>query len=230
MKFICDHTFGFGKMQNQNIIYVPFGVMLEPNEYKEYLEQGWYPATNDIWFQTRSTRINLDMYKPTKTVLRLAKKVKYFPDVNMTNAKRERLSVIYDKYVAYKGYSDDMSIDDIISNSHGHIYYVYNNEIIAFAFYKVINDAYLGIEFAWDYADPKLSLGHVNIYYNSLFAKFKRCKYIYLSSGYESCSIYKSKYPGFEWWKGYEWSNDVEHYRELCLRDDQTKIESTDLF
>ena len=216
-------------MRNQNIIYVPFGVMLEPNEYKEYLEQGWYPATNDIWFQTRSTRINLQLYKPTKTVLRLAKRVKYFPDVNMTPAKRERLARIYDKYIAHKGYSDDMSIDDIITNSHGHIYYVYNNEIVAFAFHKVIQDAYLGIEFAWDYEEPKLSLGHVNVYYNSLFARFKRCKYIYLSSGYESCSIYKSQYPGFEWWLGYQWSTDVEMYRELCKRDDEIKIEAGDL-
>ena len=216
-------------MRNQNIIYVPFGVMLEPHEYKEYLEQGWYPATNDIWFQTRSTRINLELYKPTKNVLRLAKKVKYFPDVNMTLAKRERLARIYDKYIAHKGYNDDMSIDDIITNSHGHIYYVYNNEIVAFAFHKVIENAYLGIEFAWDYAEPKLSLGHVNIYYNSLFARFKRCKYIYLSSGYESCSIYKSQYPGFEWWLGYQWSTDVEMYRELCMRDDQIKIDAGEL-
>jgi arginyl-tRNA--protein-N-Asp/Glu arginylyltransferase len=229
MKFICDHTYGFGKMRNQNIIYVPFGVMLEPNEYKEYLEQGWYPATNDIWFQTRSTRINLEHYKPTKTVLRLAKKVKYFPDVNMTPAKRERLARIYDKYIEHKGYSDDMSIDDIITNSHGHIYYVYNGEIVAFAFHKVIEDAYLGIEFAWDYEEPKLSLGHVNVYYNSLFARFKRCKYIYLSSGYESCSIYKSQYLGFEWWLGYQWSTDVEMYRELCKRDDEIKIEAEGL-
>lgn len=229
MKFLFDHTYGFGKMSKQNMIYVPFAVLLESKEYKQYLEQGWYPANNDIWFQTRSTRINLEFYKPTKNVLRLSKKVKYFPDVNMTKEKRKRLEKIYEKYISHKGYIYDMSIDDIISNSHGHIYYVYGNDIIAFAFYKVIEDAYLGIEFAWDYEEPKLSLGHINIYYNSLFARFKRCKYIYLSSGYESCSIYKSQYPGFEWWRGYEWSKDVELYRELCKRDDQIKIEALDL-
>jgi hypothetical protein len=229
MKFLFDHTFGFGKMRNQNMIYVPFAVLLEPNEYKEYLQTGWYPANNNIWFQTRSTRIDLSIYEPTKDILKKSKKVKFFPDVSMTQEKRKRLKKIYDKYLIHKGYSDDMSIDDIISNSHGHIYYVYNNEIVAFAFYKVIEDAYLGIEFAWDYEQPNLSLGHINIYYNSLFAKFKRCKYIYLSSGYESCSIYKSQYPGFEWWRGYEWSKDVELYRQLCLRDDQIKIEAGDL-
>jgi len=229
MRWLFDHTYGFGKMSKQNIIYSPCAALLEPREYKEFLENGWYPASNHIWFQTRSTRVNLELYKPTKTVLRLAKKVKFFPDVNMTPAKRERLARIYDKYIAHKGYSDDMSIDDIISNSHGHIYYVYNNDIVAFAFYKVIDNAYLGIEFAWDYEEPKLSLGHVNVYYNSLFARFKRCKYIYLSSGYESCSIYKSQYPGFEWWLGYQWSTDVEMYRELCKRDDEIKIEAGDL-
>lgn len=216
-------------MRNQNIIYVPFAALLEPNEYKNCLETGWYPANNEIWFQTRSTRIDLSLYHPTKNVLRNAKKIKYFPDVNMTREKRNRLNIIYEKYLAHKGYTYDMSIDDIIANSHGHIYYVYNSEIVAFAFYKVIEDAYLGIEFAWDYEEPKLSLGHVNIYYNSLFARFKRCKYIYLSSGYESCSIYKSEYPGFEWWRGYAWSKDVELYRQLCHRDDQIKVDAGDL-
>lgn len=216
-------------MSKQNIIYVPFAVILEPKEYKEFLEQGWYPANNDIWFQTRSTRIDLSIYQPAKNVLKNAKKVKYFPDVNMTKEKRKRLNIIYEKYLEHKGYTYDMSIDDIISNSHGHIYYVYNSEIVAFAFYKVIEDAYLGIEFAWDYEQPNLSLGHVNVYYNSLFARFKRCKYIYLSSGYESCSIYKSQYPGFEWWRGYEWSKDIELYKQLCLRDDQIKIDAGDL-
>jgi hypothetical protein len=48
---------------------------------------------------------------------------------------------------------------------------------------------------------------------------------VYMSSGYESCSIYKSDYQGFEWWTGLKWSKDVEHYRRLCYSDDKVKIE-----
>lgn len=225
MELLFDHTYGFGKMTKQNIHYVPFAAMLKPNEYKEYLEKGWYPANEEVWFQTRSTRLNLNLYKTSKNILKLSKKIKYFPDVNMTPEKKKRLKVIYEKYISHREYNYDLSIDDIIANSHGHIYYVYNSDIVAFAFYKKISDAHLGVEFAWDYQEPKLSLGHVNIHYNTLYAKMNRCKYMYLSSGYESCSIYKSKYPGFEWWTGYKWTTDVEQYRDLCRRDDEIKIE-----
>ena len=56
----------------------------------------------------------------------------------------------------------------MIANSHGHIYYTHNNNIIAFTFYKIIGLNYLSVEFAWDYAIPKLSLGHVSLYLESL--------------------------------------------------------------
>lgn len=229
MELFFDHTYGFGKMSKQNIAYVPFAALLQPIEYKEYLEKGWYPVNKDVWFQTRSTRLDLSVYKPSKKVLTSAKKIKYFLDVNMTPTKRERLKIIYEKYISYRGFKYDLSIDDILANSHGHLYYTYNNKIIAFSFYRQIKDAYLGVEFAWDYEEPKLSLGHINIYYNSLVARMKRCKYFYLSSGYESCSLYKSSYPGFEWWTGYKWTDDKTLYRQLCKRDDEIKIEAEGL-
>lgn len=216
-------------MSRQNILYVPFAALLEPKEYKEYLEKGWYPINKDIWFQTRSTRIDLSQYKPTKEIKRISKKIKAYPNVAISEDKKQRLKVIYDKYIQHKNYRYDLTIEDIINNSNGHIYYAYENEIIGFSFHRIIEDAFLGVEFAWDYAKPTLSLGHVNVYYASIIARKHRCKHMYLSSGYESCCLYKSDYPGFEWWKGYEWTDDVKLYRDLCKRDDEIKIEAPGL-
>ena len=227
MKIICDHTMGFGKMQHETMLYFPFGAIFEQHERAEALNTGWFPINNAIWFQSRSTRINLNKYSPSKKILNIAKKVRYFPDVSMNPDKKARLQAIYDKYVKYKGFHDtSLTIDDMIQNSHGHIIYVYENKIIAFTFYKIISGNYLSVEFAWDYEQPKLSIGHVSVYLETIFAKMNRCKYMYLSSGYETCSIYKSYYPGFEWWKGYDWSEDCEHFRQLCLSDDKVKIEN----
>lgn len=218
---------GFGKMSNETMLYFPFGAIFEPNERAEALNNGWFPINNTIWFQSRSTRIDLQKYKPSKKVLKVAKEIRYFPDVSMNAEKKARLQTIYDKYIRHKGFQDNsLTIDDMIQNSHGHIYYVYRNKIIAFTFYKIINGNYLSIEFAWDYEEPKLSIGHVSLYFETLFAKINRCRYMYLSSGYESCSIYKSEYPGFQWWKGYEWSEDVEHFKQLCLSDEKVEIQN----
>lgn len=221
MKLLFDHTKGFGKMRDQVIYHVPFGATFERHEYDEALQTGWFPTDSGIWFQCRSTRICLADYKPKPSVLKAAEGIRYFPDVNMTPDKKERLEGIYRKYLIHKKYKDQSySIDDMIRNSHGHIYYVADGKIVAFMFFKTINKALLAIEFAWDYENPKLSLGNVNIYYASLFARFKGCTHIYMSAGYESCSLYKSKYEGFEWWTGWSWSRDVDAYNALCYDDD----------
>ena len=222
MKLIFDHAVGFGKMRDQVIFYSPVGALVEPSEQLFALENGWFPVNDVLWFQSRSTRINLGEYETHKSILDLAAQVKFYPDVNMTPEKRERLKEIYSKYIAYKGFKrNDYSIDDILVNSHGHIYYTYQNKIIAFMFFKIIKNNFLAIEFGWDYENPKLSLGKVNIHYASVLAKFKKCKYIYMSAGYESSSAYKANYKGFEWWTGMKWSKDVDKYKELCYSDDQ---------
>lgn len=228
MKLVFDHTKGFGKMRDQVIFHVPFGAFFEQSEYDYALESGWFPTESShsgLWFQSRSTRLDLALYEPNSTTLKLAREIKFFPDVKMTPAKKERLENIYKAYLAYKGYnSTAYSVDDMIKNSHGHIYYTHGADVIGFLFFKTINKSFLAIEFAWDYANPKLSLGNVSMYYASQVAKLKKCNYIYMSAGYESCSAYKASYKGFQWWTGYGWSNDVDPYKQLCYDDDMVVL------
>lgn len=224
MKLIFDHTKGFGKMRDQVIFHAPYGALFEPHEYENALANGWFPTETSHmgpWFQSRSTRIDINLYKPNRTTIKAAKDIKYYPDVNMTSTKMEHLKQIYNSYLQYKGFkSQSYTVEDMVKNSHGHIYYTYKNKIIAFLFFKTIGSNFLAVEFAWDYAEPKLSLGNVNIYHASQLAKFKKCKYIYMSAGYESCSAYKANYKGFQWWTGYDWSSDVALYKSLCYDDD----------
>ena len=44
-------------------------------------------------------------------------------------------------------------------------------------------------------------------------------KYSYVCPGYEKTCIWKSRFPGFEFWTGMEWSKDKELYKKLCERD-----------
>ena len=137
MKLIFDHTKGFGKMRDKVIFYMPFGAFFDQSEYDEALNTGWFPANKDIWFQSRSTRINLSLYESNRTTEKIAKDIRYYPDVRMTPEKKARLEDIYKKYLAYKQYKNiSFSIDDMIANSHGHIYYTYENKIIGFLFFK----------------------------------------------------------------------------------------------
>ena len=226
MKIIYDHTHGFGKMRDQVYIYAPTGALVEQAEYKEALETGWCPLLSNLWFQTRSTRIDIKKYTPDKDLLKKAKQVKPFYGVNLDDSKKKIFFEIFQKYIQYKNFkSQDYSLDDIINTSNGYVYYAHDNKIIGFCFFKILANNIFAVEFAWDYENPKLSLGKLNIHFLAYFAKMKKYDCVYLSSGYESCSIYKSDYEGFQWWTGLKWTEDVEHFKRLCYSDDKVKIE-----
>lgn len=225
MKLYFDHTKGFGKMQDQVIFHVPFGAFFEINEYDQALQEGWFPTANLLWFQSRSTRINVAEYVPNRTTLKNIKKIKSFPDLAITETKKNMLKDIYKKYVEYKGFKENSyTVDEMLANSHGNLFYAYKNKVIGFLFFKVINKNFLAVEFAWDYENPKLSLGSVNMYYIWKLAKFKRCEYIYMSAGYEGCCQYKADFKGFEWWTGINWSRDINLYKQLCANDDKIVV------
>lgn len=213
-------------MRDQAYIYAPVGALVEESEYSEALSSGWCPLTKQLWFQTRSTRINIKEYKPDKDLLKKTNGIKYFFDISLNENKRKIFNEIFDKYINYKNFkSQDYSLQDIINTSNGHVYYSENNKVIGFCFFKLLANNIFAVEFAWDYENPRLSLGKLNIHFLCNYAKMKKYDYVYLSSGYESCSIYKSDYFGFEWWTGLKWNKDVEHYKRLCYSDDRVKIE-----
>lgn len=225
MRIIFDHTHGFGKMSNQSYIYAPIGAFIEQDEVKGALESGWCPLINNVWFQTRSTRIKIEEYQTEKNILKLTKNIKFYFEANFSDHKKQIFQKIYEKYITYKNFNNDYTLDDIIKNSNAHLYYTYNNKIIGFCFFKILADNMFAVEFAWDYENPKLSLGKLNIHYLCMYAKMRKYENLYMSSGYENCSIYKSNYKGFEWWTGMVWSKDVDHYRRLCYSDDRVNIQ-----
>ena len=99
MKIIYDHTHGFGKMRDQVYIYAPTGALVEQAEYKEALETGWCPLLSNLWFQTRSTRIDIKKYTPDKELLKKAKQVKPFYGVNLDDSKKKIFFEIFQKYI-----------------------------------------------------------------------------------------------------------------------------------
>ena len=64
----------------------------------------------------------------------------------------------------------------------------------------------------------------------------KSCKelgveFMYLGTSYESNSVKKADYPGFQWWTGRMWSSDRDEYVRLCHEETKAKtlIDISDL-
>jgi hypothetical protein len=221
MRLLFDHVHGFGKMAKEAMLYYPCAAILEPSEYAMGLETGWFPLNKHMWFQSRSTRLDLSLYKTPKHIIKNSKQVTW----HLSRPDKRILGPIYEKYLAHKGYNpNNLTLDDITDNSNQILVYRKDNKLIGFLAFKVIGKAFLSVEFAWDYCEPQLSLGHISRHVESILAKQKSCTHLYMSSGYETCSLYKSSYGGFQWWKGYEWSSDIEMYKQMCYNDSKVQI------
>lgn len=133
------------------------------------------------------------------------------------------LDAVYMAYVQKCGYSDycnplkhelEKSKFGVVSK---------DGRIVAFTKFRIYNGGIESEMFCWDYSEPKVSLGIAIQSKEIEYAKSLGLEYLYIGPGYEVGSIYKSRFPGFEWWTGYKWSDDVQSYSSLCERDTRVR-------
>ena len=67
MELLFDHT--LGKQEHQDLVICRPMAIVDMDEEHEALERGWlaldHPVMNrEVFYQSRSTRINLDLYRP----------------------------------------------------------------------------------------------------------------------------------------------------------------------
>ena len=224
MKVFFDHVTGFGKVSDLEVIVnCAYGVIEEDECPADALCAGWIPWEGK-WYNERSTRLDLGLYKPSKTTRKLSKFITV--QAGDIDASLEEYNVLYDKYCKYHGFKRDIKIESFRGCS---VIEYWTDHLIGISFYRVFKDQFVAYQFIWDYENPKLSLGTVAQMMECETAKLLSCKYVYLLGGYEQCCLYKSNYPGFEFWTGAEWSTDTELYKQLVERDEKIKIENYDV-
>jgi len=214
MRIIFSHRFGC-HTRSELILSYPELVDVRPEEHSQALEQGWLlsaenPGCKPFWYQSRSTRINLTTinYSFNHEFQLLDK-----------NHSVEELEKIYTLYCNHKHYNrhfefkEFLDIDFLIG-------YYHNDNLTAWTKFRQYDRRNIeSVMFAWDYRDPSSHLGINSLRAEIAWAKQHNYKYLYMGSGYEKNSIYKSDMNGFEWWTGSAWSQDREEYVRLCKRD-----------
>jgi arginyl-tRNA--protein-N-Asp/Glu arginylyltransferase len=219
MKVYFDHIEGFGKIKHYDFIFSdPYGILEEGELEDKVLREGWTPW-GDKWYNTRSTRIDLSIYKPSKTTRKLSKKI--VVQAGNVLAEKEAYIELYNKYCSYHSFSRDINFDLFKDCS---VIEYHTDKLIGITLYKQFDTGFVAYEFIWDYEEPKLSLGTIAQMIECETAKLLNCEYVYLLGGYEKCCEYKSNYSGFEFWTGKEWSTDIELYKSLVVRDENINI------
>lgn len=220
MKVHFDHIEGFGKVSDLDFIYsAPYGI-LEPGESgADALKEGWIPWGSE-WYNLRSVRLDLSLYRPSETVKRLSKKVTARPGDFVLH--QDAYKKIYEQYCAYHGFARDIQWEHFEGCQC--IEYWHDDKLAGVSFYKTYDDQFVAMQFISNYEHPGLSLGNIAQMHECNLASQLHCTHVYLLGGYEKCCRYKAGFKGFEFWTGAGWSADIELYYHLVERDEQIQV------
>ena len=219
----------FGKQETRNVIINQISLRnVNPREEFLALDKGFaldIVNGKEEWYMSRNTRIDLSNtnydFLDYKLGLALHSNVNEMPTV---------FQKILTKYVHHNNFKNIHSAS-IDHERFKYISYYYKGSIVAitkmlhyhppfpFADHDILETNF----FIWNYHKPEMRLGELTLEHEIAWAKSLGLKYLYTGPGYEQSSIYKSKFAGFQWFNGMEWSTDVEEYTLLCQRDSKVR-------
>jgi len=233
VKLIFDHI--TGKLTNHDLIYSLALAQFKKKEYSFAFENGWIPLSwyytkldKLTWINARNTRLLLNKFTFSKKQRKILRKKDITVEVydKLDDALFTTISSIYKKYIKHKKFHEkDFEEESEFFKKEDNIdwkYFIYyfQNKPIAFTEIKVFDSKHvLTGQFAWDYENPKLSIGTYATLYEIDWSIKNKCKKYYLAYGYEKSNIYKSRFDGFEFWNGRSWLNDKTLYKKLCEYD-----------
>jgi hypothetical protein len=237
MELLFDHT--FGKQEQQDLVVCKPMAIVDQDEEAEAIDKGWLaldaPITDrEVFYQSRSTRIDIDKYRPRYKrheyegeeiglkVIDASEMVKLLslPSIYKQYMRRKNFGADYDPFGHYHKRDQFM------------VFYLGTaDNIVGFTKqkrYRYQEDNYSTID---NYDSQDLAGLESVIHANSIpisditldmeiqWASDNYVRYFYMGSGYEQSSEYKANYRGFEWWTGAEWSTNKKQYKRLCRRD-----------
>ena len=237
MELIFDHS--LGKQEHQDLVICRPMAIVEPDEEAEAIDRGWlaldHPVMGkEVFYQSRSTRIDLDRYRPRyKQHTHGGEKIGVKVIDASEMVKLLSLPHIYKQYMKRKNFGADY---DPFGHYHPRdqfmVFYLGTaDNIVGFTKqkkYRYQEDMYSSID---NYDSKDLAGLESVIHANTIpisditldmeieWAHNNHVRYFYMGSGYENSSEYKANYRGFEWWTGAEWSTNKKQYRRLCKRD-----------
>ena len=222
MKIIFDHS--FGRMTDMDVSYSVAKAEVGHQEWKHAPTLGWLPDEWEppFWFTGRQTRLDLVAFKKKH---KFPKNLR-FSLVEIGKIADSRLANIWRDYTADRFESDHLEFRKTLEYQpeHKRILVVYDEtKLVAFSILRVW-PMFVSLQLAWNYHNPKLSVGVHAQYYEMEIARSMGYRYVYLCPGYETACIWKSRFPGFEWWTGEKWSTNKKRYVSLCERDSKIRL------
>ena len=207
MQIMYEHV--WGSQERWDISLVKVTMACAPAEEANALDTGWLIYDNR-WYQCRSVRI--------KTRSLTTKLVEGFVLEHTEIPDRTEILELWSAYLHMKGFSDAW---DVFSDPDRSEWLLLRDGCGRLASFTKMIRYSGGMESQHNAYDDSygLRLGVVMLDIESAHAHRNGYDHLYIGSGYEKGSLYKSKLNGFEFWDGTNWSDNIKAYRDMCLRD-----------
>jgi hypothetical protein len=190
MKIIFDHNNGIFTNKGDSLLEV---YAIKEHESSEYMfENGWLPFRK-IWYQTKSSRLELDKISKRREKELSKIKVSFSGD----------LSSLIEKSIKYKKF-DPVYLEEYLKLPHFKFFF---DDCFCGIVNLIDNIPYYTF-MIWDESKKCNSYGTLSYYY--LIEEFlkKGHKHLYISE-YYTPFFYKKNIQGFEYWDGKKWNKST---------------------
>ena len=251
MIHVWNHS--YGRQEQQDLVVCRPYAIPESYEEAEMIDNGWLALDHPIYhedrlqecfYQSRSTRIRLTRYRVPKEKPQWKGKPIQLMEIRpeQQNVEMTGLRSVYQRYIKRTGFSDIYDPFKNISDRDAFLIYYQGDVTNIIGFSKIkrywFQEELLNFNSRRDLARLQpdqcyavesvlhantVPISKVTVDMEAAWCKKKGMQELYLGSGYERSSIYKSTYKGFEWWTGTQWSRDRKKYVQLCERDSKLK-------
>lgn len=182
----------------------------------QLLESGWLfdSMTDDSWFMSRSVRIDLARWYPSKSALDCVREYEW-------EAVSELGQKEIDTLREYRRARDIAEYPYDTFQKQGQVKIEKGRSEIADCWYMTVHFGSTSMYpvCAFKKSGTKTSPGKACWTRACQISKDRGSTHLYVYEGYGLGSAYKAGCRGFEWWNGEEWSDDVDEYYR-CLEND----------
>ena len=237
MELLFDHT--FGKQEQRDLVVCKPMAIVDHDEEHEAIDRGWLALDTpikdrEVFYQSRSTRINMDLYRPRYKshaykgvdigykIIDASEMVKLLslPSIYRRYMRRKNFGADYDPFAHYHARDQFMvfflgTADNVVGFTKQKRYRYEDQHYSTIDTYDSQDLA--GLE-SVIHANT-IPISDITLDMEIGWAQENYVRHFYMGSGYEQSSEYKANYNGFEWWTGAEWSTNKKLYKRLCRRD-----------
>ncbi|MCA9382541.1 GNAT family N-acetyltransferase [Candidatus Dojkabacteria bacterium] len=211
-----------------NFPYQVFAKREDKDLLGDLFSAGFLPTriNKDIFYLTRSSRINLAEFDLNSENRRINRKTEQFKfsllpmsDFEYTPEVQKKSKDWFNERLGEKVLGA-LGIKTIYTESNNNYVFVWKleNEIVGYVV-CLITESILHYNFAFYNPDYyKDNLGVRMMLAAIEYAKEKELSYAYLGSVYEQGSMYKAQYKGFEFFNGITWSANLDELKYLINR------------